>query len=62
MKELSFEKMEEVNGGKMNVCDAIFFGTGAALGLAVAVYTAGTAAVAGWALTTYIAGIGAIAC
>jgi len=62
MKELSFEKMEEVHGGSMNVCSGLFWATGAALGLAVTVYTAGTAAYAGWGLVTYIGAIGAIAC
>ncbi len=56
-KKLSLEEMEGVQGG-ISFCEGFFFATGAALGLAVAVYTAGTAAVAGWALSSYIGGLG----
>ena len=41
-----------VEGGKISFCEGFFFATGAALGLAVAVCSAGAAAVAGWALSS----------
>ena len=64
MEKLDFKQMEELEGGDTAsaICEGIFFGTGAALGLAVAVYTVGTAAIAGWALTTYVGAIGLAVC
>ena len=55
MKELSFERMEEVHGGKLNGCDYALLGVSVIWGSAITFATGGVAAIlfgAAWTFGT----------